>query len=483
MPSYYPRHGPTRLPLTPPDLDPVTKGVRDMTLPSQMPYVPYHTNPQPRYDGADHYAHQPSAFAAPSSMLYQPPAIQPTPYNIMPKSNMTLPSQMYGPIQAPILPPIRTHEGLPRDVKAPARDERTATTTTKKPEPKEDEKAMGGVAAHLDYKMDEMTDFVAEMARGMYELYQSKICLADIDLIRSVHPGSPVSPTFRKFVSQILSSTRLPSSTILLGLHYLSERVDRLSRKGEFLTGNGQIYRMLTIALLLGSKFLDDNTFQNRSWSEVTGLPVSELNSLEVQWLNAIDWKLHQPHDHRGIKAWRSHWDDWQGKLAARSVGALKLSPIDPCVQRQRSQHKTISPIQPYLPSYSSTNTPSAPNDLRPHLQTYQPTPQYDYNGWPYPPPGTGDSPPSAPHTGPTTPDYLGLGGGWSTRPPPPPYTARQGPHVMSQPPSYHHTPYVSAHSHNIWNGHGPTCGCVYCARPSDRYFMPQSFVPQSVVG
>lgn len=70
---------------------------------------------------------------------------------------------------------------------------------------------------------------------------------------------------------------------------------------------------MLTVALLLGSKFLDDNTFQNRSWSDVSGIAVSELNTMENEWLKQIGWALYvnldQSHDYN---AWLKSWKDWE---------------------------------------------------------------------------------------------------------------------------------------------------------------------------
>src|SRR5699024_8529153 len=104
--------------------------------------------------------------------------------------------------------------------------------------PHKEEKPTGGVAAHLDYEMDQMSDFVAEMAQGMYALYSTKINLSDIDFARSVCPGTSVTPQFRKYVYQILSSTRLPSSTILLGLFYLASRMRMLSSIKVYTAGS-----------------------------------------------------------------------------------------------------------------------------------------------------------------------------------------------------------------------------------------------------
>lgn len=153
----------------------------------------------------------------------------------------------------------------------------------------------GGVCAVLDYETDLMVEYVAEMA------------------MRIILPNTNVTVAFRKFVSQILTSTRLPSTTILLGMNYLAKRVNSLNAAGPFKPLEGEAWRMLTVSLLLGSKFLDDNTFQNRSWSEVSGIPVSELNTMEHQWLEQCGWVLYvnldRSHD---FNAWLNNWKDWQ---------------------------------------------------------------------------------------------------------------------------------------------------------------------------
>lgn len=150
---------------------------------------------------------------------------------------------------------------------------------------------------------------------------------------RLVHnQTSQVSPTFRKFVNQILTSTRLPRTTILLGLNYLAKRINMLKASGnEQYANDGQIWRMLTIALLLGSKFLDDNTFQNRSWSEVSGLPVAELNTLENQWLAAIGWNLYVNLDHsKDYKAWLANYTEWLEDRKEKQQHRERLASIAP---------------------------------------------------------------------------------------------------------------------------------------------------------
>jgi hypothetical protein len=179
----------------------------------------------------------------------------------------------------------------------------------------------GGVCAVLDYEVDVMAEYVAEMA------------------MRIVMPNSSVTAAFRKFVSQILSSTRLPSTTILLGMNYLAKRVNTLNAVATtpFKPNEGLVWRMLTVSLLLGSKFLDDNTFQNRSWADVSGIAVQELNTMESEWLLSMSWCLYVDLDRSGdYTAWLSNWKDWasnkkQEQIAARhqsQVARERLTPI-----------------------------------------------------------------------------------------------------------------------------------------------------------
>jgi hypothetical protein len=375
---------------------------------------------------------------------------------------------IFGPMATgPILPPIRSNVQLPpMDSAIPPQYRRQDTVVQPEQRPKE-EKATGGVAAHLDYEMDQMSDFVAEMAQGMYALYITKINLADIDFARSVYPGSSVPPQFRKYVHQILSSTRLPSSTILLGLFYLACRMRMLSAAGIYTSGSGQVYRMLTTALLLGSKFLDDNTFQNRSWAEVSNIPVAELNSMELDWLFAFEWKIHERihNEQDGFSMWLSHWETYRAKIAARSSDARqKLAPIDTNIARQHAVPKPLlSPDGPIPPQYQrSTSYETA--WLNPAASEY--------------------SPPSAPPSGPTTPDYYAVG--WLYGNPPPPYTRAwippqqqyiPQPQPRSQPPSYRQTPsYSLPFTQSVWTGHGSSCGCMYCAKHHEHYFSANAF-------
>ncbi|KAI0126131.1 hypothetical protein BJ170DRAFT_583837 [Xylariales sp. AK1849] len=193
----------------------------------------------------------------------------------------------------------------------------------------------GGVCAVLDYEVDIMSEYVSEMA------------------MRVVLPNATVTGAFRKFVSQVLTSTRLPSTTILLGLNYLAKRVNTLNAQGNFKITEGQVWRMLTVSLLLASKFLDDNTFQNRSWSEVSGIAVRELNTMESEWLCHIDWTLYVNLDKSGdYNAWLNNWKDWQAnkareQLAQKQQQAAARERLAPLVTTIRTDVRSTAQHHP----------------------------------------------------------------------------------------------------------------------------------------
>ena len=325
----------------------------------------------------------------------------------------------------------------------------------------------GGVCAVLDYEIDQITEYVAEMAQ------------------RIVLPGTPVSPAFRKFVSGLLSSTRLPSTTILLGMNYLARRMNMINAAGPYKATDGIVWRMLTIGLLLGSKFLDDNTFQNRSWSEVSGIAVSELNTLENEWLESMAWSMYVNLDEsKDFNAWLQSWNEWRETKNVQRKATLDrlapLAPIDTNVQRPRPYSQTYS-------GYPKTASRERPQsgfgfhsgyDLSATWMNAYPTPQH--------------TPPSAPGSGINTPDYLSATGGapryndWALFNQ---YSRGYQPqtHAAYLPPHPHvaayHTPFTNHYSNHygsIWDSAVADCNCGNCnPHAKQPYFMNHGYTQQ----
>ncbi|ORY14772.1 hypothetical protein BCR34DRAFT_585534 [Clohesyomyces aquaticus] len=460
MPSFYPRNMPRQMPLTPPEFIPSYN-----TGCGGMPYQQSTYSGQPAvrqqdegFDFADRYGQL--------SIAMPPMYPQSGTYLSNPAPSLPPPSSFYDPNAPTVLPPMRMQNGA--SMEALHQQQQRAQELSQRANPPKEEKPVGGVSAKLDYDMDVMTDFVCDMAHAL------------------ITPGRPMPVSFRKWVHQVLCATRLPSATILLSMFYLSNRMPMLAGQPK---SDNQLFRLLTISLVLGSKFLDDNTFINRSWSEVSGIPVQDLDHLEMDWLLAIDFRLHRdPSEPQGWSTWSEHWKEYAANVAARSNRNSRLSPIDTTVQRQRSlnQNKPLPPLpmqqnfsQPppyeYTPKSAQTSYSTASNYAQ-------------YDPWRS---ANDHSPASAPTTGPTTPEYYGAPGTWAPAegysrrtmfgfPPLSQPTPAQS-HHQPQPPNYGPPAYSAQYNTPAWNSHAVNCGCMYCAQRHPPYFMAPGYGPQAV--
>ncbi|KAL8791814.1 MAG: hypothetical protein Q9195_005623 [Heterodermia aff. obscurata] len=474
MPSSYRGHNTQSMPLTPPYTD-------GYYPPSAIQYSMAAMGQAGLASRRDQYGSSSDNFPNRYTPRYSVGSYNPSAYSeyeSRPASNYVQPT---GNAKAPMLPPIQTQNHSVTEY--PHSQLQRAKSVVP---PKEEN--IGGVAAHLDYEMEQMVDFVSDSAQGMYDLYQSRICLADIDIARSVNPNLSVAPQFRKYVSQVLTSTRLPGTTIFYALYHLAHRMTERSKARMFPKGAGQVYRMLTTALLLGSKFLDDNTFQNRSWSEVSNIPVAELNIAELEWLKDINWNLHVDPDHPdGYRLWEAKWRSYQAKQVELSLASLKLSPLNPNIQRQPSFSKQVPSTLTYPNAYYN---PAFGANVKDRLPSQWQAPQYDtgYENWPASAKALQYSPPSAPHTGPNTPewynrgwygnDYRSYGSSEATTP-----ASAQSFQSFAQQASYQKT-YPQQYSQGNWSGHNPTCGCGYCVPTThDPFYAGLQYRSQAAAG
>ncbi|CAO3599586.1 unnamed protein product [Absidia cylindrospora] len=120
-------------------------------------------------------------------------------------------------------------------------------------------------------------------------------------LVAAMKPSSPyrhsfsssvsgnASPAFKRFCLQVLTATQLSESAVFLALKYIA---NLLESNPSIEGAEGSEYRLFIVALMLANKFLDDNTFTNKTWSEVSGMKVQDLNIMESEFLEALEYHL-----------------------------------------------------------------------------------------------------------------------------------------------------------------------------------------------
>ncbi|OCH94174.1 hypothetical protein OBBRIDRAFT_770204 [Obba rivulosa] len=99
-----------------------------------------------------------------------------------------------------------------------------------------------------------------------------------------------VSPAFVRFMQKVLETTQVSQSVIVLSLHYIY----RMKARNPYTSGQaGSEYRVAVAALMMANKFVDDNTYTNKTWSEVSGIDLTEINKMEREFLLGIEFGLY----------------------------------------------------------------------------------------------------------------------------------------------------------------------------------------------
>ncbi|CAK7209723.1 hypothetical protein SBRCBS47491_000538 [Sporothrix bragantina] len=157
---------------------------------------------------------------------------------------------------------------------------------------------------------------------------------------------------FRTWVSRMINTTQVTQNVILLALLFIY----RLKSLNVVVRGKpGSEFRLLTVALMLGNKFLDDNTYTNKTWSDVSGLHVKEIHVMEVEFLSNMRYSL---------LVSKEEWEAWLAKLARFRMYYERAMASTSTV----SPPTNLSPPRPLASPMSSPTTyhnSSAVNNIR----------------------------------------------------------------------------------------------------------------------
>ncbi|KAI8145079.1 cyclin-domain-containing protein [Fennellomyces sp. T-0311] len=100
------------------------------------------------------------------------------------------------------------------------------------------------------------------------------------------------SITIHSYLTRILKYCPCTNECFLSLLVYF----DRMSRNSSGLRIDSfNIHRLVISGIMVASKFFSDIFFTNTRYAKVGGLPVAELNALELEFLNLNDYNLNVP--------------------------------------------------------------------------------------------------------------------------------------------------------------------------------------------
>ena len=209
------------------------------------------------------------------------------------------------------------------------------------------------IPSSINSSKGSLSEFAAQITCLFW--FESSLTLHQVSSRNPPAPPKPLVPEakpslgFQKWVTTILSTTQVSTNVILLALMFIY----RLKKLNPSVKGKpGSEYRLLTVALMLGNKFLDDNTYTNKTWAEVSGITVSEIHIMEVEFLSNMRYTLYASHH---------EWWAWHDQLSRFYDYFERASNLS---KENLSQASAVSPIASQL-SYSSPPTEYMSSPIR----------------------------------------------------------------------------------------------------------------------
>lgn len=136
------------------------------------------------------------------------------------------------------------------------------------------------------------------------------------------------SPAFRRFVHQVLAQTLLSPPAFLLGIlnalrllvtaQLPDGSVDAVVLELFAQPTSAAPFKLFTLGMMIANKHLDDNTFLNKTWNEVTGIPLAELNQTEAWFLKKCNYEVNVP-DETWI-GFLHRLQSWEEKRSSRGM-------------------------------------------------------------------------------------------------------------------------------------------------------------------
>lgn len=136
-------------------------------------------------------------------------------------------------------------------------------------------------------------------------------------LLTRYHSRTPPAISIETYLSRLTKFNNFTQATLLTTIYY----IDLLSHNYQpyFTLNSWTVHRFLLVATLVAQKSLEDFFYTNDHYAKVGGVALTELNCLELDFLNRVDWKLipakQMPNNKTSIKYYKQVLDLYYSQL------------------------------------------------------------------------------------------------------------------------------------------------------------------------
>ncbi|GAA5977416.1 hypothetical protein JCM10908_004973 [Rhodotorula pacifica] len=136
-------------------------------------------------------------------------------------------------------------------------------------------------------QLDDLITLIASMLDRLIE-HNDRIPLTSNSLTR-FHSRAPPNITVRDYLLRIAKYTNVEPCCLLILLPYVDKACARIT---SFTISSLTVHRFIIAAISVGSKALSDAFCTNGRYARVGGISVVEMNLLEKEFCEALDWRL-----------------------------------------------------------------------------------------------------------------------------------------------------------------------------------------------
>ena len=209
--------------------------------------------------------------------------------------------------------------------------------------------------------VDCLVDSATQMVEVIWQLAEPKSRCENAS-------GRGVLP-LRTFIQETLRRSRTSYSTLQVALYYLILIKAHLP-KHDFTMSQPEDTslralqcgrRMFLAALILASKYLQDRNYSARAWSKISGLKVCEINTNEMAFLEAVNWKLHITDP---------IWEKWQEVVLRHTPNNPPSSPGACLINTWKDVIPMLTPELEVIEVTPKTPVTPVRSQLRPQLSS-----------------------------------------------------------------------------------------------------------------
>ncbi|KAI9254371.1 cyclin-domain-containing protein [Helicostylum pulchrum] len=147
---------------------------------------------------------------------------------------------------------------------------------------------------HLDiaeYPVSSLVKIVADLLESIIETNDKLIITNDASAVTHFHSRAVPNIGIYSYLTRILKFASF-SNEVLLSLLVYFDRIAKLE-KAKYAVNSLTVHRLLITSIVVASKFTSDVFYPNTRYAKVGGLPLYELNQLELEFLFLCNFDLH----------------------------------------------------------------------------------------------------------------------------------------------------------------------------------------------